>query len=85
MEGVPKTADEGADAVLGNFDGGAPAAAYGTGCPRVCRFGDMAERAVGTVAGIAADATQAPGPLDLAGALLTGDGLGSLWQVISSR
>ena len=47
-------------------------------------LGDMAERAVSTVAGIAADAAQAPGRLGHAGALLTDDGqLGSLWQVMT--
>src|SRR5215472_4522463 len=47
-------------------------------------LGDAAERAVSTVAAIAADAAQAPGRLDHAGALLTGDGqLGSLWQVMA--
>jgi len=46
-------------------------------------LGDMAERAVSTVAGIAADAAQAPSRLGHAGSLLTGDGqLGSLWQVM---
>ena len=37
-------------------------------------LGDMAERALSTVAGIAADATQAPSRLGHAAALLTGDG-----------
>ena len=47
-------------------------------------LGDMAERAVSTVAAIAADAAQAPSRLGHAGALLTGDGqLGSLWQVMA--
>jgi len=47
-------------------------------------LGDMAERAVSTVAGIAADAAQAPSRLGHAAALLTGDGqLGSLWQVMA--
>ena len=47
-------------------------------------LGDAAERAVSTVAGIAADAAQAPSRLGHAGALLTGDGqLGSLWQVMA--
>ena len=47
-------------------------------------LGDMAERALSTVAGIAADAAQAPSRLGHAAALLTGDGqLGSLWQVMA--
>jgi hypothetical protein len=47
-------------------------------------LGDAAERAVSTVAGIAADAAQAPSRLDHAAALLTGDGqLGSLWRVMA--
>jgi hypothetical protein len=47
-------------------------------------LGDMAERAVSTVAEIAADAAQAPSRLGHARALLTGDGqLGSLWQVMA--
>ena len=47
-------------------------------------LGDMAERAVSTVAGIAADAAQAPSRLGHAAALLTGDGqLGSLWHVMA--
>jgi hypothetical protein len=47
-------------------------------------LGDMAERAVATVAGIAADAAQAPSRLGHASALLTGDGqLGRLWQVMA--
>src|SRR5215831_4927605 len=47
-------------------------------------LGDMAERAVSTVTGIAADAAQAPSRLGQAGALLTGDGqLGSLWEVMA--
>jgi len=47
-------------------------------------LGDMAERAVSTVAEIAADAAQAPNRLGQAGALLTGDGqLGSLWEVMA--
>ena len=47
-------------------------------------LGEMAERAVSTVAGIAADAAQAPSRLGQAAALLTGDGqLGSLWQVMA--
>jgi len=47
-------------------------------------LGDMAERAVSTVAEIAADAAQAPSRLGHASALLTGDGqLGSLWQVMA--
>src|SRR6516164_2542377 len=47
-------------------------------------LGDAAERAVSTVAAIAADAAQAPSRLGHAGALLTGDGqLGSLWQVMA--
>src|SRR6516225_2360324 len=47
-------------------------------------LGDMAERAVSTVAGIAADAAQVPSRLGHAGALLTGDGqLGNLWQVMA--
>src|SRR5215470_5755254 len=47
-------------------------------------LGDMAEQAVSTVAGIAADAAQAPDRLGHAGALLTGDGqFGSLWQVMA--
>jgi hypothetical protein len=44
----------------------------------------MAERAVRTVAEIAADAAQAPSRLGHATDLLTGDGqLGSLWQVMA--
>ena len=47
-------------------------------------LGDVAERAVSTVAEIAADAAQAPSRLGHAAALLTGDGqLGSLWQVMA--
>jgi small-conductance mechanosensitive channel len=47
-------------------------------------LGDMAERAVSTVAAFAADAAQAPSRLGHAAAMLTADGrLGSLWQVVA--
>ena len=47
-------------------------------------LGEAAQRAVSTIAALAADAGQAPHRLGRAAALLTGDGqLGTLWQVMA--
>src|SRR5438132_11311859 len=45
-------------------------------------LGEAAERAVGTISALAADAAQAPSRLANVGRLLTADGkLGTVWQV----